>query len=87
MKTFTPTETTQLDEGGTQHIYTFENSRYGASVIQTKFSYGGKQGYWELAVLHDDDLCYSTPVTGDVLGWLTEEEVQQTLRFINLIVF
>ena len=86
MKMYTPSEVEFLDIGGVQHIYNFENSRYSASVIQSTFSYGGKQGDWELAMRHDGELCYSTPVTGDVLGWLTQEQVQEKLRFIEFLI-
>lgn len=53
----------------------FENG-YGVSVISHTFSYGGKDGLYEMAVLDSDgDLTYSTSVTSDVLGYLTPEEV------------
>lgn len=53
----------------------FENG-YGVSVVSHTFSYGGKDGLYEMAVLDSDgDLTYTTPVTSDVLGYLTPEEV------------
>lgn len=48
---------------------------YGISVIKAHFSYGGDAGLYELAVLKDGGLTYSTPITDDVLGYLTEEDV------------
>ena len=77
---------------GTQRLFAFEGSPYGASVIQSKHSYGGESGLFELAVLKFDDerrqdrhftVCYDTPITEDVIGWLTEEEVQATLAQID----
>jgi len=59
---------------GSQAIHEFPNS-YGASVICNPWSYGGKEGLYELAVLHDGQLCYATSVTHDVEGNLTEEDV------------
>lgn len=76
---------------GVQVLVEFPN-KWGASVVQHKYSYGGKQGFWELAVLagidEDEsglsyDLDYSTPITSDVLGWLTPKEVTETLREIS----
>lgn len=71
--------------GGVQKVYRFPNE-YGASVIRTSFSYGADEGLWEVAVVkwNGDDfkLTYETPITGDVLGRLTDEEVQETLKQI-----
>jgi len=59
---------------GTQVIFEFTNG-YGASIVSTDFSYGGDEGKWELAVLKDGEICYDTPVTDDVIGYLEECEV------------
>jgi hypothetical protein len=68
--------------GGIGHVYKFPNGR-GASVIQTDFSYGGRSGLWEVAVLdRDGNLDYSTPVTSDVIGWLSEDDVLGVLEQI-----
>ena len=66
---------------GVQKIYSFPNG-YGASVIKHDFSYGGPEGKWELAVLRDDELCYSTGITSDVMGYLNDPEVDQVLKQI-----
>lgn len=60
----------------------FENG-YGASVIRGKHSYGGSEGLYELAVLIGNNLCYDTPITDDVLGYLTEDDVTRLLRQIE----
>ncbi|HNS28256.1 MAG TPA: hypothetical protein PKN91_09030 [Steroidobacteraceae bacterium] len=77
--------------GGTQRLYRFPNE-YGASVVQSPFSYGGGEGLFELAVtayfgegMDDFELTYSTPITNDVIGYLTEEEVQSTLDQIRAL--
>lgn len=68
--------------GGIQNLYFFPNG-YGASVVKHQHSYGGKEGKWELAVIHGDkedwQLDYSTPITDDVKGWLNEAEVDELL--------
>ena len=35
--------------GGVQKLYRFDNG-YGASVVRSQYTYGGKEGLWELAV-------------------------------------
>jgi len=71
--------------GGVQRIYRFENSNYGASVICHKGSYSSSSGKWELAVLYKDHLCYTTPITNDVIGHLTDSEVQKILARIDTL--
>jgi hypothetical protein len=62
---------------------TFENG-YGASVVRHEYSYGGKDGLYELAVLNSDgELCYDTPVTNDVIGYLRPEDVTDVLAKIQ----
>lgn len=69
--------------GGIQYHYKAENG-YGASVVQHHFSYGNEDGLWELAVIGKDGrISYDTPITNDVLGHLTEEEVNSTLVKIS----
>lgn len=63
---------------GVMARHEFENG-YSASVIQSPYSYGGDQGLYELAVIHDGKLCYDTPITNDVLGHLTEDDVTRLL--------
>jgi len=62
---------------GHQVIVKFPNG-YGASIVKHQFSYGV-----ELAVLKGDSLCYDTPITCDVIGNLTPEELEKTLEKIS----
>jgi hypothetical protein len=56
---------------------------YGASVIIGDHSYGGSDGLYELAVLDKDgSLTYDTPITSDVLGYLTPKDVTSLLQQI-----
>jgi len=68
--------------GGIQKQYKFSNG-FGASVIQHSGSYGNEQGLWELGVVKwvSDryTLDYSTEITDDVIGHLTEAEVEEIL--------
>jgi hypothetical protein len=61
----------------------FDNG-YGVSVIRTERSYGGAAGLYELAVLDKyGDMVYDTPITDDVLGHLTEDDVTKALKQIQ----
>lgn len=54
---------------------------YGASVVRGRLTYGGKDGLYELAVIERETerLVYTTPITDDVLGHLSPEDVTRTL--------
>jgi hypothetical protein len=67
---------------GVHAIVTFDNG-YGASIVKTDRSYGGKEGLYELAVLFDGLISYDTPITNDVIGFLTEDEVTELLQKIE----
>lgn len=57
----------------------FDNG-YGVSVVRTEFTYGGRKGLYELAVLKDGEIHYDNPVAnGDVVGYLSEDEVSELM--------
>ena len=72
----------RMSNGGVQKLYKFPNG-YGASVVRHSFSYGGDEGLWELAVIRYNgdhfDIDHGTPITDDVLGYLSEEGVDTIL--------
>lgn len=67
---------------GVQVVHEFPNG-YGASVVKHDFSYGGKDGLWEMAVLKEGELCYNTHITNDVIGYLSDADVKSTLKEIE----
>jgi hypothetical protein len=67
---------------GIRAVATFENG-YGASVVSGSIFYSDEKRPYEIAVLHGDDLDYSTPVTDDVCGYLTTAEANEILRQIQ----
>lgn len=71
---------------GTQIIVFFENN-YGASIVKHKFSYGSHNNLFEIAVLQGTieswDITYDTPITSDVLGYQTSEDVRNVLEEIS----
>jgi hypothetical protein len=56
----------------------FDNG-YAVSVVKSEYTYGGKDGLYELAIFKDDEICYDTPITNDVLGYLTDRDVTEVL--------
>ena len=68
---------------GKQCIVQFPNG-YAASIVQGPHTYGGPQGLYEIAVFgKDGNITYDTPITDDVLGYLSEEQVEKTLTDIK----
>ena len=72
---------------GIAYRFKFENN-YGASVIKHRYSYGGDQDLWELAVIKFEadgswDLNYDTEVTSDVLGYRTDADIRDLLEQIK----
>jgi hypothetical protein len=85
MKTFNDLDFNPMDMGigiGVRARINFDNG-YGASVVKSPYSYGGNQGLYELAIIKDDAICYDTPITDDVLGYLTEDDVTKYLGQIQ----
>jgi hypothetical protein len=70
-----------------QQALVFFGNGYGASVVRFDGSYGYKEGKWELAVLAGNrkayKVCYSTPITDDVIGYLDPDQVSVYLREIE----
>ena len=63
---------------GYQLIFMFSNG-YGASVVEHDHSKG-----LEIAVLDSNKtITYNTPITDDVLGYLTDEEANTALERIS----
>ena len=84
-----PYDARPLESGAVQKLYRFANN-YGASVVKGEHTYGGDEGLWELAVLKfktDGDfvLDYSTPITEDVEGHLTDDAVEELLDKIEAL--
>jgi hypothetical protein len=87
MKEFKDLEFKELPDGSGIYSRTMFENGFGASVIRHKYSYGGADGLYELAVLDTEgELHYDNPVAeGDVHGYLTEEGVTDLLKGIQLL--
>lgn len=72
---------------GSQTVYKFPNG-YGASVITGELFYTDADHPYEVAVLKFRDgtdafdLCYTTPITDDVIGRLNAQELYDVLEQI-----
>jgi hypothetical protein len=84
MKTFNDLEfEPHRNMDGIMSRITFENG-YGASVVKGEYTYGGKDGLYELAVLDSNgNLIYDTSITGDVAGYLSEDDVTKLMEQIQ----
>jgi hypothetical protein len=84
-------------EKGIQLVYEYANG-YGASVVRFRTpnllgfkdqirngygSYTRNEDEWELAVTYHGHLCYETPITNDVVGYINAAEVEQILQRIK----
>ena len=63
-------------------IFNFNNG-YGASVITGSIVYCNEKKPFELAVLKHGKICYDTPITDDVISYLTSNEVYELLDRIE----
>ena len=64
----------------------FDNG-YDVSVVQSPYSYGGDKGLYELAIFKDDQICYDTPITDDVIGYLREQDVTEVMEKIQQLQY
>jgi len=69
---------------GTIATHTFSNG-YGASIITGEHAYSNEDAPYELAVLYNNEITYDTELTSDVLGYLTEDEVNEYLLKIEAL--
>lgn len=67
---------------GLQNKYRFPNN-YGASLIYAPGSYGLELAVLDFSVNPNGDLIYDTPITNDVLSYLTWEQVADVLIVIK----
>ncbi len=62
----------------------FDNG-YGASVVSGPTMYTSEEHPYEIAVFHGGEICYSTSVTNDVLGYLNERDANTALADIEAL--
>tara|TARA_B110000977_G_scaffold65925_1_gene89721 strand:- start:177 stop:476 length:300 start_codon:yes stop_codon:yes gene_type:complete len=74
-------------QDGIQAIAKFPNG-FGASIIKSDTSHGGKSGLFELAVLDNDtgNINSTTDITDDVIGWIDEDDIDRILTAISKLL-
>ena len=60
----------------------FDNG-YEVSVVRSEHSDGGNKGLYELAIFKDGEICYDTPITDDVIGYLRPEDVTDVMERVE----
>ena len=75
---FEPHSLFTIDPTAIQAIMEFDNG-YGVSVIRGQCFYCNENTY-EVAILKDGDICYDTPITDDVLGYQTKDQVTKIMK-------
>ena len=72
-----------------EYAYHIFDNHYGVSVIRGPYTHGGRQGLYELAVVYMapgdqySELVYDTPVTNDVEGHLTPDDVTRLMQQVS----
>jgi hypothetical protein len=69
---------------GPRAHYRFQNNLVASVVFDTYPTSWYKNSY-ECAILDENGLCYSTPITDDVIKGLNEKEVEQFLYFVSIL--
>jgi len=62
----------------------FKNG-YGASIIKGPTAFSDSKRPYEVAVLKNNELCYETHITDDVIGYQTELDVEKVLAQIKAL--
>tara|TARA_R110000803_G_scaffold151278_1_gene216430 strand:- start:166 stop:441 length:276 start_codon:yes stop_codon:yes gene_type:complete len=58
-------------------VLSFDNG-YQASILRDLGTYGT-----EIAVMKNNEICYDTPITKDVVGWCNDEDIVEVLDKIR----
>ena len=70
------------DDFGITSRTQFDNG-YEVSVVKSEYTYGGKDGLYELAIFKDGEITYATPITDDVIGYLRPEDVTDVMAKVQ----
>jgi len=69
-----------------KHATMYFPNGYGISVLLGKMFYSNGVNTYEVAILRDGGICYTTNITNDVLGGQTEEMVTKIMEDIQNLV-
>lgn len=68
--------------GGWQAVLQFPHNGYGISVVNGEGTYSSVNSY-EVAILHNEELCYNSPIAEDILGYQTPDDINKILSTIS----
>lgn len=75
------------DEIGWIWVKMFFDNWYWVSVVKWYWSYGYEEGLYELWVVkwteQESSLCYDTPITDDVIGYLTPAKITSIMKQVQ----
>ena len=66
----------------TQAEMNFKND-YGVSVITGEGAYSSDSEPYEVAIKYKGSLTYNTPITDDVIGYQTEDDVTEIMKQVQ----
>jgi len=66
----------------TQAEMKFDNN-YGVSVITGQGAYTSESSPYEIAITYKGELCYSTDITDDVIGYQNEGDVSDVMKRVQ----
>lgn len=82
MKTFKDLEFKDHSvQGGIIAQESFNNS-YGVSVVRFNGAYADENTF-EVAILKNGNLCYTTEITDDVLGYQSESDINEVMKLVQ----
>ena len=89
MKTFKDLKFEPHPIGNGKQARMFFKNGYGISVVRFNRSYTSSDADWEIAVLFGNaeksSLTYNTPITNDVIGWLSDDGVTKVMEQIQAL--
>lgn len=63
-------------------VMRFDNG-YGISVVKGNMFYSNGIDTYEVGILKEGVLCYDTPITNDVIGYVNADEVSNIMKQIQ----
>lgn len=83
MKTFKDLQFGPHKVGVGTHAQMYFDNGYGVSVVCGELFYSNGIDTYEVAILHNGYITYSTDITSDVLGDQTADEVSEIMRRVQ----
>lgn len=66
-----------------KHAKTHFENGYGVSVVCGRYAYSNVHNPYEVGILKEGKLCYTTKITDDVIGNLDEQGVSRIMKQVQ----